>query len=302
MRSRTGDVMRPLLALSREDVLAHLRERGLAWREDSTNADPQLLRNRVRHELLPYLERRFSPGIRETLARTASVAAEEAEILRALGARLVRSVATVKDGGVTLSRPALAALPEAEARLAVRAALEPAGGLKDIGAVHLDRLVQLARAQRASGRRIPLPGGREAVVRFDRIRIESRRPASAVYALALPVPGVVELPDGRRLRARDARGPAVSGARSAVVGAPLGGLEVRTRRPGDRVAAPVGDVSLKRFLIDRRVPADLRGELPLVAAGRRVLWVPGQTAAAAGERFVRLELLPGRPRHNREGA
>jgi hypothetical protein len=52
-------------------------------------------------------------------------------------------------------------------------------------------------------------------------------------------------------------------------------------------------VSLKRFLMDHRVPAQERGSLPLLAAGCRVLWVPGQRidgADAAGQRFVRLEL------------
>jgi tRNA(Ile)-lysidine synthase len=85
-----------------------------------------------------------------------------------------------------------------------------------------------------------------------------------------------------------------------VVAVPDGPLEVRTRRPGDRVRAAGRDVSLKRFLMDRRVPAQERGGLPLLAAGHRVLWVPGQRidGADAGERqFVRLELLPGGSQH-----
>jgi tRNA(Ile)-lysidine synthase len=80
-----------------------------------------------------------------------------------------------------------------------------------------------------------------------------------------------------------------------VVGVPDGPLEVRTRRPGDRVRAAGRDVSLKRFLMDRRVPAQERGALPLLAAGHQVLWVPGQRIDGAhpGERrFVRLELQP----------
>jgi tRNA(Ile)-lysidine synthetase-like protein len=88
------------------------------------------------------------------------------------------------------------------------------------------------------------------------------------------------------------------------VGAPEGPLVVRSRQVGDRVRAGNRDVSLKRFLMDRRVPADLRPRLPLVAAGNLVLWVPGQPAAAGApggaplappssmtKRFVRLELL-----------
>src|SRR5439155_8242774 len=108
-------------------------------------------------------------------------------------------------------------------------------------------------------------------------------------------------PDASRLLARAARGPAVTNGSAAVVAVPDGPLEVRTRRPGDRVRAAGRDVSLKRFLMDRRVPAQERSALPLLAAGHRVLWVPGQRieGAEAGERqFVRLELLPG-GRHQR---
>ena len=76
MRPRAGDILRPLLDVSRADVLDHLRERGLAWREDPSNADPAHRRNRVRHELLPYLEARFNPEIRAALARTASLLAD----------------------------------------------------------------------------------------------------------------------------------------------------------------------------------------------------------------------------------
>jgi tRNA(Ile)-lysidine synthase len=81
-----------------------------------------------------------------------------------------------------------------------------------------------------------------------------------------------------------------------VVAAPSGPLVVRSRRAGDRVRAGRRDMSLKRFLIDRRVPADLRPRLPLVAAGNLVVWVPGQAvpaaeaASEAGSGFVRLEL------------
>src|SRR6267378_1994027 len=69
MRERSGDLWRPLLAASRDEVLAHLRARELPSREDPSNADPSFLRNRVRSELLPYLKSRLNPSARETLAR-----------------------------------------------------------------------------------------------------------------------------------------------------------------------------------------------------------------------------------------
>jgi tRNA(Ile)-lysidine synthetase-like protein len=111
------------------------------------------------------------------------------------------------------------------------------------------------------------------------------------------VPGRVELPHGFALEVLAAAGPSTAEAggegRTAVVAAPRDEpLLVRTRRPGDRISWHGREVSLKRFLIERRVPADERPGLPLLAAGSRVLWVPGQPVEGqAGDRWLGLRLL-----------
>jgi len=283
MRPRAGDLLRPMLALSRRHVLDHLAARSLAWREDPSNADVSIVRNRVRHELIPYLERHFNPAVREALARLAALLAEESDVLASVA------------GDDVLTLEALRSVPRAVARLTVRRALQGAGGLRGVGLKHVDAILDLAATAAPSGHRVALPGGREAVFHFDQVRITRRRAPSAPFALPLRVPGAVALPDGSHLLARAARGPAVSSGSAAVVAVPDGPLEVRTRRPGDRVRAAGRDVSLKRFFMDRRVPAQERGTLPLLAAGHQVLWVPGQRidGADTGERqFVRLELQP----------
>ncbi len=295
MRPRSGDLLRPLLGLSREDVLDHLHEKGLSWREDPTNADLALTRNRVRHELIPYLERHFNPAVRDALARTAAVLAEESDVLASLATDAARARGRAQGTEYVLSRTSLAGAPRAVARLSVRKAMQHTGGLKGVGLGHVDRVLALAARPDASGKRLPLPGRRAAVVHFDEVRIgpASDHAAFGDFSLPLPVPGHVRLPDGRSLVARRARARQGDGATSAVVDAPLGPLRVRTRQPGDRVRAGGREVSLKRFLMDRRVPAAERGSLPLVASGHRILWVPGQRVEAAGPRqgrLVRLEL------------
>ena len=172
MRPRNGDVVRPLLAVSRQEVLAHLRERGLAWREDPSNADTAHRRNRVRHELIPYLEERFNPGIRAALARTASVLADEAAYVRAEAEALLARIVRAEGGALLLRRAPLAEAPSAVARAAIRLALLRAGGLAQVGALHVDQVLRLARAKAPSGRRLPLPGGREARFTRDDVRIE----------------------------------------------------------------------------------------------------------------------------------
>ena len=71
IQPRAGRVVRPLLEVARDDLRAYLVSQGQAFREDATNADVTIPRNRVRHELIPYLESRFSPGVTDVLARSA---------------------------------------------------------------------------------------------------------------------------------------------------------------------------------------------------------------------------------------
>jgi tRNA(Ile)-lysidine synthase len=297
MRPRAGDIVRPMLGVSRADVLAHLAERGLPWREDATNADPAFLRNRVRHELIPYLESRFNPRIRAGLAREAGLLADEDETLEAAALLLADTIVRSDDCGIVLFRAGLRAAPRALARRVVRQALARAGGLSDVSAAHVERLLDLAASERPSGRKLALPGGRTAHFRFDQVHIgPSTRPAGA-FAYPLDVPGRVELPHGFALEVLAAAGPSTAEAggegRTAVVAAPRDEpLLVRTRRPGDRISWHGREVSLKRFLIERRVPADERPGLPLLAAGSRVLWVPGQPVEGqAGDRWLGLRLL-----------
>ena len=174
MRPRSRDVLRPLLAVSRDEVLDHLRERGLAFREDPSNADLVHRRNRVRHELIPYLEERFNPAVRASLARTASVLADEAAHLRGEAEALLAAISREEEGAVHLRRSGLAEAPTAVARAAIRQALLRAGGLARVSALHVEGILKLARSRAPSGRRLPLPGGREARFTRDEVRLEKR--------------------------------------------------------------------------------------------------------------------------------
>jgi tRNA(Ile)-lysidine synthase len=296
MRPVAGTVLRPLLEASRADVVAHLRTRALPFREDESNADPALLRNRVRHELIPFLEARFQPAVRAVLARTARLLAEEGDWLdrevAGLAARAVRTAGRY----VVLSRAELRALPRAAARSVVRGALETVLGRPGPVAAHVEDVLDLAVATRASGRSVSLPGGRQGWVRFAEVVLGPAPPAPLLaFARELPVPGRVDLPDGRAIVAEAAAGPGAGDGRSAVV-APRGPLVVRGRRPGDRMALVRGRRRLKRLLQERGVPREDRERMPVVAAGPEVVWVPGQAplvaAGAEAGPWVRLRLEP----------
>jgi len=205
MRLRSRDVIRPLLAVSRREVLAHLAVRDLPWLEDPTNADRTLLRNRVRHELLPYLEERFNPRVREGLARAAGLLADEADVLEATASERLACTPTSGGAAVELQRADLAGMPAALARIAIRQALERAGGLRGIAAGHVEKVLAMARSRAPKALRLPLPGGREAVVRGCLVSVGPRTAPGAT-------PPYGSSPVSQDSVRRVARGPALAPA------------------------------------------------------------------------------------------
>ena len=293
MRPRRGDLFRPMLQVSRAEVLDHLSSRGLQWRDDPSNSDRRFARNRVRHDLLPYLEEQFNPRVKETLARTARLLADEARLMQTLSRREGPSL-DLRDGAVVLDVQALRRAHPALARLALRRGLREAGGLEGVSALHVERVLAICRSRTASGRRLSLPGDREAFFRFDELHLRPTAQRPKAFARTLDVPGEVEIPGGLRLRATEVQNPLTTlPEASALIRAERGAaLTVRSRKAGDWVRSEGRAMSLKRFLLERRVPADLRDGLPLVTSGAEVLWVPGWPVdpSVAG-RFVRVELV-----------
>jgi tRNA(Ile)-lysidine synthase len=113
-----GRIVRPLLRVRRAEVEAFLRGREQGWREDATNRDVTLTRNKVRHELMPML-RGFNPGVEALLARTAEIAREEEEYWRAEVARVLPHVLLlgkpVRGGGRAVSTAVRALYVDGEA-------------------------------------------------------------------------------------------------------------------------------------------------------------------------------------------
>lgn len=155
MPTRTGCYRRPLLRLTRATVREACLAYDLTPWEDPHNEDPAYTRSRIRHDLLPALEKGLGPGVAAALTRTARLLRADADALDAIAARAGQDCA--RDGG--LDCVALAALPAAVRTRVLRAAAIAAGsppGTLALGHVEaLDRLVTDWRGQGP----LPLPGG-----------------------------------------------------------------------------------------------------------------------------------------------
>ena len=96
--------IRPLIDVTRDDVVEFLRGRGIEWREDSSNRDPRFARNRIRRSLLPQLARDWNPRIGESLAQLASLAHDEERWWRSYIDDLSAGILLERGGGIELQR------------------------------------------------------------------------------------------------------------------------------------------------------------------------------------------------------
>ncbi len=157
--SADGIRIRPLLRVSRAEIVAYAREIGLEWREDSSNRDPHYTRNRLRNRWLPALAREFNPQLLRAIGNLAEAQQRDSEWLEALVAAEAVHRFRRAPSCMEIAAEGWEALPEALARRLVRRVVIEMGGGRDLSRVHLLRVLDFLRTSRRPGATIQLPGG-----------------------------------------------------------------------------------------------------------------------------------------------
>jgi len=170
-RSPDGRVVRPLLGVPRSAIEAFARSRGIAWREDPSNADPAYARSRLRARWLPGLAAEFNPRLLRRLADLAEAQRRDAEWMAAAVADEAARRFAEEEGVLSIAREGWQEVPEALARRLVRHALARAGGGRDVSRVHLERALRFLRGGR-TGTAIELPGGLRLACERERFLLE----------------------------------------------------------------------------------------------------------------------------------
>ena len=295
---RAGRVIRPLIEIPRADLRQYTQDHGLASRDDASNRDLSIPRNRVRHELIPYLEREFSPGISRLLAREAALAREDEDRLQLEAIELARTIVLRTTGtNIEIDAVGLGSLHPALASRVARHALSQLAAGRFVGFGHVDRLLQLAGAP--DGEAVDFPGQRAfrrgGLIILgppgSRDRRRGDEEAANSFRFPLSIPGEVTLDNqGWAVSARrietladsPGHGPG-RGDEVAVAADPLTlPLAIRARWRGDRFR-PLGighRKKLQDFLVDRKIPREIRDSLPLVVDNDdRIVWVVGESVA-----------------------
>jgi len=285
----TNSIIRPLLGVRRHELLSYLSAIGQDWREDASNRDLRYARNRVRHGMLPRLERNLNPAVHEALAETADIARAEEEYwqdqLARVWPQVWRAAEQVSDskpqpkGSIMVSF--LRELPLAFRRRIVRAGAESLGLRLEFRQV--EEILGLADANPSGSHKTVLPGGWRVVRRNEELRFEWGAPEepSAGYEYRLPIPGRVQVAELRTCFETSL----VSGAAHAgynpehLLNPALLAREllVRNWRAGDRFwpAHRKAAKKIKELLQERHLAGQQRKLWPVIVSGGEIIWVRG---------------------------
>jgi tRNA(Ile)-lysidine synthase len=290
-------LIRPLLSIPRADIEAYCARHNLEPRFDRSNLDTTYFRNRLRHELIPYLET-YNVNIREVVRRLASVVGADYELLREQTEMTWRQVVrTETDHAVTFELADWRALPLAMRRSTLREAIHRLRhALRNINFVHVENAVEIL-ADGETGAQATLPQGLMLTIGYATFTIadEDFRVLPDLPLLlterSVPVvlPGRTRLPESvwaleakvsPRATVVDENLTAATGWEAQLDATSVGSSPVlRPRRPGDRFC-PLGmggqSKRVNEFMINEKIPASWRDHIPLLVNGDgQILWVCG---------------------------
>lgn len=250
-----GSLIRPMLSVTRQDVLAFLAEYSIPYITDSSNDTDDFLRNRLRHHVMPLL-RQENPRLAEIVSAMALDLRLDEQALQTLAGPELPTVTQLRTMPAALQSRALAAFLEAS-------------GVKEPERAHIDLARSLVYSDNPSAR-AAFPGGVTICRNYDRLCLLEE---SQLWApIALPVPGSMEV-NGYRITARLSDTACKNINRFTV--SPQGQMYLRPRQTGDQIHLSGGSKSLKKLFIDRKIPASQRPLIPVLVDDGGVLAVCG---------------------------
>ena len=291
MKAQNGSIVRPLLCVEREEIEAYLQEKQQSFCIDRTNYEEEYTRNRIRHRLVP-LAKELQPRAVEHVADTADYLGRVESFLERLTGDLYKQCAAVEASGVSLRiAPLLEAEPLLAERVVYQALCKACGGKKDITAGYVSDCMELLKKQ--TGKNISLPGGLLAKRSYEVLWIgRTVSPEAVVYEEITEFPHRIILSEGAGILTLTVQDFARENEKKAEK---MGRIpkstytkwfdydkinEVvswRTPEPEDTITLYTDGRGKRVFevLKEAKVPKEKRESTGVLAAGNRILWIPG---------------------------
>ena len=289
-------LIRPLLDVTRRELVEFLNESNQEWREDLSNSDVSFLRNRVRHDLLPWMKNNLNVSIKETLCRTAGILRDESAWLESLCRELLYSYLDT-DGVVDVV--GLSSEPVAARRRVLRIWFSYSGiDGNEISYKMIEQADELLCRDNDGSCSVQLPHGYMLTRQYDRMILETsgERIEPVAFRKNLVVPGETIIPD-QSLRVTVEVGMGVIRKKTTMAGdlpakasistTAIGDnpIYIRSWTAGDRMQ-PLGiegSQKLQDIFVNEKVPVKQRGLVPIVECLGEIIWIPNFRVARGWE-------------------
>lgn len=249
-----GNVIRPMLTVTREEVLDFLEEYSIPFVEDSSNAGDDFLRNRLRHHIVPLLKKE-NPSLPQNLSAMALRLRQDEEALDAIA----------REKHTNRVADLLALQPGVRSRVLAKILLD--AGVKEPETVHITALESLLKSPKPSAK-VEFPGGVTVGRNYDELeRLQKTEELSTKELTDSVTVG------GFRISCCGNTQSEQTATSFAVL--PYGKMIVRSRQEGDTIRLNAGTKSLKKLFIDKKIPAAMRSSIPVIADDRGVLGIAG---------------------------
>lgn len=277
---REGRIIRPLLEIDRLSIERYLAEEDISYRHDKTNYETIYTRNKIRLELIPYIEKNFNPSFKESIVRMADIIGEEDDFIRGYTDRLIRDNITIEENVVTIPIDFLRSCHRGIKRRIVRMCIEHlSGNMVNIGQMHVDSV--LAICDLNTGAVVDLPSNLIAYRDYCAILLTKGADyRKESFKKKLKVPGVTVIEQlGIKFQVRYTTEKCFGDPNCVYIDGDAVSKElyIRNRVDGDRFRplGMKGSKKLKDFFIDEKVPKYIRDSVPLVVDGDDIVWVVG---------------------------
>ncbi len=300
------EVLRPLLDAGRNEILAYIKSQGLSYRVDSSNLSDNYQRNRVRNQVFPFIRKQMGLDPVKPLISLSKRAYEENLFLEELAGELLERI--LLDSGkncLAVDAKGLADAKPVLSRRAVRLIWSRLhGSKKNLESVHVEDILALC-GKNITGKYLMLPQrvtvkteyGRLEFINGERTDVFKGKKDLTDFCRPVAIPGITPVPEAfgclkaellSRDEAQSRFGSLKSLPEESLVqlfdyGAFEGGIDIRCRRNGDRIRPKggPGEQKLKELFINKKIPLEKRGQIPLLAKDYRIIWAIGVRTSEA---------------------
>lgn len=284
---REDGVVRPLLDTDRKSIEAYCKERDLKPRQDATNLENVYTRNRIRLDLIPYIEAHFNSNFRRTLLRNIETVRDDVAYLNQMTEQVFHQTVTIKSkGSWVLDGPTFLKLHSALQKRLIRYIVNAFKGDRlDLSVKQVQQIVSMIHNRQTSKKHI-LPNGMTFKINYNEIDItdgsKEKLPGQWQYTIGLDER--VEIPEANMCVsmtevAADEEPKVKGGPNWTLVDGDLLAKELilRNRQPGDRFTpmGMQGTKKVKDYLMDKKVDRQIRDFIPLLCNGEQIVWILG---------------------------